>query len=304
MTQFLKTLILSTWLICSLVYAGETIEIVVPFAAGGTTDMIAREIQQEITSKSNIKTVIINKPGADGVIAGQYFLSNQSNKILVSGPASSLYLKLGNPNTPYDPINDFQIIGPLVTTSTVLVVSNKSKIKNLDEFIQVSRKQNLNCGASNAVASFIGKYFANTYASNLTIVPYRSAPLAMADLQGGHIDCVFDSLPVYVGQPNFTVIGVSVPDGSNRFSAPVMFKADFRFENYFGIALGKTVDPQLREQLSSILINLHKNKDFSKILNDRGFVVNPSVTINYSAKLNRDLAYLQNLNQRLDSTKK
>ena len=288
----------------SLAQAADTIEIVVPYPVGGTSDLLAREISEEISNKSNIKTIVINKPGADGTVAGEYFLSNQSTKLLISAPSTSLFLKLENPNLSFDPINDFQFIGPIVTTTTMLILNKNSKIKNLEEFIQLSRKQNLNCGVGNGFAGFVGKYFTNIYASNIVIVPYKSSSAVQADLLGGHIDCAFDTLPPYIGKTDFKVLGMTVPDKTNHYVGPPLFKSDYIFENFFGVAIGKTMNPKLKEQLFSILVNLHKNKEFADKMKDRGFVANNAVSINYSPKLNQDLLFLQRVRQRLDTPKK
>ena len=291
-------------LLYSLAQAADIVEIVVPYPVGGTSDLLAREISQEITNKSSIKVVVVNKPGADGIVAGEYFLNNQSNKLLISAPSTSLFLKLENPNLPFDPINDFQFIGPMVTTTTMLIVHKNSKIKNLEEFVQLSRKQHLNCGVGNGFAGFVGRYFTNVYMSDITVVPYKSSPAVQADLLGGHIDCVFDTLPPYVGKTDFKVLGMTVPDKTNHYAGPPLFKSDYIFENFFGVAVGKTMDSKLQQQLFSILTNLYKNKEFADNMKDRGFLANNAVSINYSPKLNQDLLFLQRVRQRLAMPKK
>lgn len=284
--------------------ASDTIELVVPFPPGGTVDIVARSVQQELAKKTNIKTVVVNKPGGEGVVATQYFLSDQNNKILMTSTGTSLFLKLTNDKLPFDPINDFQIMGPIATASTVLVVSDKSGIADLNDFIQQARTKNLNCGTSNSMAVFFGNYLIGELGLKLTLVPYKGSAMVLSDITGGHIDCAIDVVPVYVGRTGMKVIGVSTPDLSRNFNVPVVARGEYKFENFYAMAPGKNMDPAVRKQIIDTVANLHRDSEFVKSLAQRGVIVNRKFDLNFIEKLNKDYQYLQDLNQRLQIVKK
>jgi tripartite-type tricarboxylate transporter receptor subunit TctC len=185
------TLLLLSIFLSLTTQASKPIEIIVPYPPGGTVDTVARAVHQEINRHTDLNTVVVNRPGAEGVVAAQYFLSTPGDKIYITATGTSLFLKLTNKTTTFDPINDFQIIGPVATASTVLVVSEKSGINDLSDFIKQSRTRNFNCGTSNSIATFFGEYFSHHYKTKLTIVPYKGSAMVLSDLIGGHINCAF-----------------------------------------------------------------------------------------------------------------
>lgn len=272
--------------------ASATTEIIVPFPPGGVVDSIAREISQATTSA----TVVINKPGADGIIAGEYFLSNQSNKIFMYTTGSGLFAKLNNPAMPYDPLVDFDPIGPIVTASTVLVVSDKSKIESFDELVQASKKKPVSCGTSNAMATFYANYLVKTQGINMTIVPYKGTAPALTDLLGGHIDCTIDAVPAFVSRPVRPLL-LSAQDQTKNFSAPIVSDSGYKFENFFAIAPGRNMDPTVKRKIIDDTVALTKNPEFVKSMASKGFHVNKSIDYNYSLKMKSDYRFLFDLQQ-------
>jgi hypothetical protein len=303
--KFIKFKSIATGMFCLIlanVAKSNTIEIVVPYPPGGTVDIIARSVQQELNKKSSIKSAVINKPGGDGLVAAPYFLSDQSNKLYMTVTAA-LFLKVTNPNLAYDPINDFQTVGPIGFASTALIVSDKSGIKNLDDFVKQSKQRNLNCGTSSVAATFFGNYFANSQGIKLTFVPYKGSAPVMTDLLGGHIDCAVDLVPVYVGRPGVRIIGLSVPDQSGNFDAPVLSRGEYKFENFYAMSIGKTMDPKIRAEILQILTNLHKDPEFVKSMAAKGITINRQFDLNFNKKLSADFDYLMYLDRRLQISK-
>jgi tripartite-type tricarboxylate transporter receptor subunit TctC len=303
--KFFKTIgIVLAWSFYTTAQASDTIELVVPFPPGGTVDIVARAVQQEISRQSTIKTVVVNKPGADGIIASQYFSSSPGNKILMTSTGTSLFLKLLNPQAGFDPINDFAIQGPIATASTVLVVSEKSGISNLDEFVRQAKQRTLNCGTSNAMAVFFGNYVANSQGLKLNLIPYKGSAMVLSDITGGHIDCAIDVAPVYIGKTGMNVIAVSTKDLSQNFNVPTLAKAEYKFENFYAMAFGQDFDVIARRQIQNIVSLLHRDSNFVKSMAAKGIVVNTRFENDLRPKLNLDYNYLQTLDQRLQIIKK
>lgn len=289
MRKFAASVLLAA--MCTLA-AAANIEIVVPFSAGGATDIVAREISQSLS----VATVVVNKPGVDGVVAGEYFLSNQSNKIFMATTGSSLFAKINNQNLPYNPLVDFDVIGPIVTTATVVAVNSKSKYTNFDELIAQSKIKPVACGTSNSMAVYYANYLIKQQGINITVIPYKGTTPMLADLLGGHIDCAIDALPGFVGRDVRPLL-MSAPDYTKNFNAPVLLDRRYRFENFFTVALGRTIPSGLRSQITNELIALTKNPEFIKSMAAKGYYVTRNFDLNYSAKLENDYRFLFDLQQ-------
>lgn len=293
-----KLILLLSTVFCTLVHS-QPLEIVVPFSAGGATDIVAREIQKSLTNKIAPNIIVVNKPGADGVVAGEYFFSNQSNKIFMATTGSSLFAKLNNQSLPYDPLSDFDIIGPLVTTASVVAVRSDSAIKDFDSLIAQSKKKPVACGTSNSMAVSFAKYLIATQEINMIIVPYKGTSPMMVDLEGKHIDCAIDALPGFVGKP-VTPILISAPDYTKTFNAPVIVDYRYRFENFFTVAIGRTVDPKLKQQIVNEIVALSKNPEFIKSMAVKGYHVTRDFDLDYTSKLRRDYTFLKSFQSKLD----
>lgn len=280
--------------------AAENLEIIVPFPPGGTVDIVARSLQQEILRRlPDLATVVVNKPGGDGVIATQYYMSG-TNSLMMASTGTSLFLKLTNPNTGFDPINDFVIQGPIATASTVLAVGHRSKIHDLGEFIQIARQRNLTCGTSNAMAVFFGQYISKEYRLNLTLVPYKGSSNVVIDLAGGHIDCAIDVLPVYLSRTDTRIIGLSTPDLSGNFEAPILSKGVYKFENFYALTTNPKLDATIRNRVIKTIMDITKDPQFIKQLASRGVTVNQNFRTTINDKLNREHEYLLGLKQKFN----
>jgi tripartite-type tricarboxylate transporter receptor subunit TctC len=281
-----------------------TVEMIVPYPPGGTTDLVSRALQQEINRRTDLKVVVSNRPGGSGIVGGQYFLSNPGNRIFMTATGTSLFLKLTDSAAPFDAVNDFQIIGPVATSSTALVVSEKSPIMNLDDFVKQAQSRNLNCGSSNTGASFLAAYFANSRSLKITTVPYKGSAPVLTDLLGGHVDCAFDGTPVYIGREGVRFIAVSTADSSVVPNVPVLAQGDYKFEAFYAMALSKGMDPQVRNKIIEVASTLHQDPEFVKTMAARGVLVNRRFDLNFNNRLNKDFKYLQELDQKFQITKK
>jgi tripartite-type tricarboxylate transporter receptor subunit TctC len=174
------------------------VKIVVPFPAGGSTDIIAREVAQGLTTKFGQPFLVENRPGAASTLGtaevarspadGYTFLVTSSHYAIVPG----LYKKL-----PYEP-KALRGVSLLVNLPVVLVVSNSLPVKNVKELIAYD-KQNpgkVNYGSSGAggVNHLSGALFNALAQTSLAHIPYKGAAPAMQDLIGGHVQVMFDAI--------------------------------------------------------------------------------------------------------------
>jgi tripartite-type tricarboxylate transporter receptor subunit TctC len=183
-------------------FPSKPIRVIIPFAPGGSTDVIARLVLQRMGQALGQPIVIENKGGAGGAIGADeaadadpdgYTLSIATVSSMAVNPAC-------RPNDlPYDPLKDFQPITNLVYTANVLVVNPHFPAKDLKSFIgelknhpgKYSYGSSGLCGALH----FMGESFKIATGTDIVHVPYRGSGPAIADTIDGQIEILFDNLP-------------------------------------------------------------------------------------------------------------
>lgn len=214
---------------------GRTIRIVVPNAAGTTSDTFARTIGNELSKRWKVPVIVDNRAGAEGRIAARYFITTQSDGYtLFLGTTSTHAI---NPvllkNNGYDPLKDMTTIALMTRNTMALCVPPSSPIKSVAELVAASKasggKMNLAGGSSFAA---IGTQALMSQAHlQATYVPYKSTAAAMQDLIGGHADAMFVDLGNGMPQIRAGTIRALATTGGRRQKSlpevPTMEEAGF-----------------------------------------------------------------------------
>lgn len=181
-------------------YPSKPIRLIVPYTAGGTTDILGRLIGQKLQESMGQPVVIENKPGAATNLGAEataksvpdgYTIILGTNVTFTVNP--HLYEKLA-----FDPLKDFAYIAPIALTQTVLLVNPQVKAQNVRDIIALARAQpgKLSYGSygSGSLAHLAAAQFTAMAGVQMTHVPYKGSAPAMTDLIGGHIDLMFDNI--------------------------------------------------------------------------------------------------------------
>jgi tripartite-type tricarboxylate transporter receptor subunit TctC len=176
------------------------VTIVVPFTAGGTTDMFARMLAQSLQQKYGSPFIVDNRPGAGGNVgAAAVARAAADGYTLLVGTVSTHAI---NPfiyrNLPLDAEKDFQPVSLIARLPNMLVVNNKMPAKTVAELIDHLKKNagKLSYGSSGAGTSthLASELFQLRTGTKMVHVPYRSSGEVMNALVGGHIDLAFDNI--------------------------------------------------------------------------------------------------------------
>ena len=201
MKQQLKTLLLACAVACGVAnaqtYPDKPITLVVPFAAGGPTDVVARMIAIPM-GKSLGQTVLVeNTVGAGGTIAASRVARSAPNGYTLfihhmgMATAPALYKKLS-----FDPLKDFEYIGQVVDVPMTMLARKDFPANNfveLQSYIKANKdKVSLANAGLGAVSHLCGLLFMTALETDLTTVPYKGTGPAMNDLLGGQVDLLCD----------------------------------------------------------------------------------------------------------------
>jgi len=183
------------------VYPTKPIRIVVPFPAGGTTDILARAVGQKLTETNGQPVLIDNRPGAGGNIGAELVAkSPPDGYTLLMGTVGthainpSLYAKM-----PYDHQKDFAPVILVAGVPNVLVINPSVPANSVQELIAYGKanpgKLNFASSGSGTSIHLAGELFKTMSGVQMTHIPYKGSAPAIADLLGGQVQIMFDNLP-------------------------------------------------------------------------------------------------------------
>ena len=180
-------------------YPGKTVRLIVPFAAGGSTDIIGRVLAQKLTEAWGQQVIVDNRPGGSTVIGTDIVAkSAPDGHTLLVTPAPFTIVPSLLKKLPYDPAKDFEPITLINTTPLVVVVHPGVPAKNIKELIALARAKPgvMNFGSSGSGGSnhLAGELFNAMANVKIVHVPYKGNAPALSDLIGGHVDLVFNGL--------------------------------------------------------------------------------------------------------------
>ena len=187
------------------VYPAKPIKVVVPFPAGGGTDLIAREVANKIQATKGWSLVVENKPGTGGNIgvdavakspADGYTIALGQTSNLAINP--TLYTKM-----PYDSVKDLAPIGLVASAPLVLVVGVDSPIKSLADVVAASKAKpgslNMATSGNGTVAHLASELFQKTAGVHFLHIPYKGAAQASTDVISGRVELYMSSVPTLIG---------------------------------------------------------------------------------------------------------
>jgi tripartite-type tricarboxylate transporter receptor subunit TctC len=267
-------------------YPTRPIKLVVPYAAGGPTDVLGRLVGEFLGRDLKQPVIVENKAGAQGAIGAEivarsepdgYTLFVTAASIIVLNPM--LYKKL-----PYDPTKDFRMLALVTDLPVLMEVHPSVPAKTVAEFVAYAKanpgKVNFGSAGTGGTIHLAGEMFKQMAGIEMTHVPYRGAGPALTDLISGNIQVMFDTLstalpPVKSGLVR--ALGVSSekrsPDVPDVPTVSESGYPDYRVSVWYGIAAPAKLPDDIAQKVSASLDRALNDDAFRASLEKIGFPV-------------------------------
>jgi tripartite-type tricarboxylate transporter receptor subunit TctC len=265
-------------------YPVRPIRLIVPYAAGGPTDVLGRLIGDYLGRDLKQAVVIENKAGAQGAIGAEAAAHAEPDGYTLLFPAASiivlnpmLYKKL-----PYDPDRDFRMLGVVTELPVIMEVHPALPVKTVAEFIVYARqhpgKLNFGSAGTGGTIHLAGEMFKQIAGIEMTHVPYKGAAPALTDLLSGNIQLMFDTLGTALPPIRAGLLRPLAVSSAERIGelpdVPTMAESgfpDYRVSVWYGVAAPARVPEEIAQRISASLERALSDETFRTVLAKVGF---------------------------------
>ena len=269
-------------------YPQKPIRMIVPFTPGGSTDILARSIGQELSKAWGQSVIIENIAGAGGSIgADKAAKSPADGYTLLMGHIGTLAVNPSlYPKLPYNPVKDFAPVAWVARVPNVLVVNPNVPAKNVQELVALAKSKpgqlSYGSGGNGSAANLATEYFKMQTETAILHIPYRGTAPAVTDLMGGQIQMLFTGAPAVMGQVKSGQLRALAVSSPKRLEAlpdlPTVAEAgykNFEVDQWYGVVAPAGTPRDIVLKLNQ-QINLALNSaELKKRLTTEGAVATP-----------------------------
>jgi tripartite-type tricarboxylate transporter receptor subunit TctC len=282
-------------------YPNRPITLVVPYAAGGGNDVMARIVADKMSKTLGQQIVIENRGGAGGTIATRAVAKSAADgyTLVIGGTGTLAINPTLYPNAGYDPRKDFAPVGLIAAGALVVLVHPSVPAHSVGELIALANKEpgKLNYASAGPGSGIhLGtELFAGMAGIRFTHIPYRGTAPALNDLLGGHVDIYFSSLPPALGLIAEGKVRALAVTGSRREPAlpdlPTVAEAalpGYEAVLHYGIAAPAGTPRSIVDKLNAALREALAAADTRAAMASAGVEPMPSTPEDYAADIDRE----------------
>ena len=264
-------------------YPTKPVTIIVPFAAGGTTDILARIIGQALTAELGQSVVVDNRAGAGGNIGGQAAAkAAPDGHTLFMGTVgthainASLYKKM-----PFDPVKDFAPLTRVANVPNLLVANPAQPYKSVKDLIAYAKanpgKVNFGSSGNGSSIHLSGELFKSLAKVDMQHAPYKGSAPAVTDLLGNQIGIMFDNMPSaiqHVRSGKLVPLAVTTAKRSPELpNVPTIAEAGvpgYEATSWFGMFAPAGTPAPVLAKLNAAIVKVLAQPDVKKKINEQG----------------------------------
>jgi tripartite-type tricarboxylate transporter receptor subunit TctC len=287
-------------------YPTKPIQLLVPFAPGGTTDIIARVISEPLSKSLGQTVIVVNRPGGGGVVGANeaakaapdgYTLGVATVSTTAANPAI-------NPKTPYNPLTDFASITNIAATPNIIAVHPSFPARDYKGFVAELKKNPTKYSYASSGTGGIGhlqmELFKNIAGVYITHIPYKGAGPALNDVVAGQVPVIFDNMPSalpFILDNRLVPIVVAAP---NRISAlpntPTFKEVGAEPVNrmaYYGLVGPKGLPKEIIAKINAAVKQAVEIPSVKKRIEDTGSIVIANSPEEFTAQIKAELETYQ-----------
>ncbi len=261
-------------------YPSKPIRMIVPYAAGGSTDQLARAIQQSMSETLGQTVIVENKPGAGGTIGVDYVAKAAPDGYTLvfgnTGPNAVVGLMR---KVPYDELKDLRPVSTVAITPMILAVPAESPARTMKEFLAYAKKNGnaLNIGSvgNGSLSHLTAEYFNEAAGLKLQHIPYNGGAPMMTAFAGGQLQAAFvtgldGATLVNSGKVRYLAVGTLKPtDTVPGLPAIADDVAGFRSSAWFGVLAPKDTPQEVVDRLHAAVVAAVARPEVRKMFSDR-----------------------------------
>jgi tripartite-type tricarboxylate transporter receptor subunit TctC len=287
-------------------YPNRAIQLVVPLGAGGINDIISRLIAQKISEDWGQPVIILNKPGAGGIIGSEFVARSRPDGYTILMVYSShavnpsLYSKL-----PYDTVSDFVPITMVNTVNLVLTIGASTKANSVADLVAMAKAHpnTINYGTvgTGSLGHLAGLLFAKTAGIEITQLPYKGAPEVSTALMRGdaamYFDSVITALP-FINDGRVKALAVTSATRSSALpNVPTIAEAGVNFQmlGWNGLVAPAGTPEFIVNKLNTEIVHVLHSPEITKFLNEQGVDVVGDTTEHFGEIIKADIEKWQKI---------
>lgn len=284
-------------------YPVKTVRIVIPYSAGGGTDLQGRPMAQKLTEKWGQSVVIDNRGGASGMVGAEIVAKSAPDgyTVLMSASAEIALNVALYPKMAYDPERDFTPVTLLSISPLVLLVHPSLPARSVREFIALAKKRPGEMAYASAGAGgphhIAGEWMKRLAGINIFPVHYKGGSLQLVDLMGGHVHSAFIALPVvapHVKSGKVRVLAVTTTKRSQALpDVPTLSEsglAGFDVSQWWGIMVPAGTPSGIVAKLNTDFVGLTRLPDIKARMADLGAEPVGSTAAQFGEFIRSDIA--------------
>jgi tripartite-type tricarboxylate transporter receptor subunit TctC len=284
-------------------YPSKPIRLVVPFTPGGSTDILARAVAQELTKAWGQAVIVDNVPGAGGAIGAEKVAkAAPDGYTLLMGHIGTLAVNPSlYPTLPYDPITSFAPVAWVARVPNVLVVHPSVKAHNVKELVALAKaspgRLNYGSGGNGSAANLATEYFKLQTGTSILHIPYRGTAPAVTDLLGGQIQLLFTGAPAVLGQVKNGQLRALAVSSPTRLAAlpdlPTVAESGytgFEADQWYGVVAPAGTPAGVVAKINAQINQALSAPDMKTRLNNEGAIATPATPEAFGQLIARELA--------------
>jgi len=263
-------------------FPSRPITMILPFGAGGTSDVLMRMITPDLSKAFGQNVVIEHKVGANGSIAEEFVSRSKTDGHTMLVTSTSIATNPSMMTLAWDPQKAFMPVTLITSVPLVLAVNPQLKAQNVREFVELAKRSpgglNFSSWGNGSIGHFAGENLKITAQVKLNHIPYKSTAQALNDVLGGQVDAMFPTLPLalpHIKAGKLRALGLTSPSRSSlAMDIPTMAETGFpnnEIETWFAVFLPVGTDPAIVQKTYDTFKTVLNQSDVKQRLESQGF---------------------------------